>query len=1773
MGTPSGSIKQPPIAPRAHLQSLISSPQAAPPTGPRNLGYSTNESFFVNNQNFSAPRNSQTSTITPLPTLFTTLPPRVRPRHWKTLCRNTVPYDQAYPPPSSQTTIPNLCGRGDSCHYGHHGDVYLDAVELGTLSFEHGIPHALGVDINSYDTGPSWSDYHVSPSVETNERRDSNVRQGIGCEPGANESFHSAQGVEAWMEKRTEWRRRQAVLGPHADSTYKQPKWEDRYKNKDAKNRKNDTGKHPIENKRSPVVGIDENGWGEYTARRQRAQVNTKERQWLWELETATTTNSQETQDSTQFEQSLKQLSFNYPGVLPLGAACKRGANKPQGIEEAEEDQGESTSSGETTSTVQFIIPPFQKGLKPFQNTPAHSPMKPNVVAVPYSLSHTDSLANFSFDPSAVAFSPTHSSIMQGLRTFRGEGPPAPVLTRQPSRELLFSPKALPPPQPAPGHSQSFSVPHNGMQWDLVRNTPQQYSTSNQRIHQQQTVWVTMEEYKYYIEQERRLPPNLNWRIYEKNISNADYGQRVTRCDSRLLQKPHRTGNTFIVQSHPSTAHSRIQTTPPLRPQLHLNHTLNQMTMLLSLYPECSNRAQTTEVLTKLIVPDNPEDVNRSPSCISESLQTALHRLALSISQQENEIVAQFQAEMWGVLAWLGANGGSVALLTETEDKGRMVDKPSVERVLDVCGNVEADANARGAGIMLASGQITLHGTDEHDEGYNEVVALTPGQPAILSPVLPSASQAPALDWHLPTMIVNGSPILSAKSNGNKAGSDYHGQVRQPLPSTSADEILVPLSSSSANPPLPTQANEQYTSETISFFLSNKMESYLQDSYDKVLRVQTAISLRWRRVSKVFEREWCSGISRYARNGIVLRAFWNVHAMEETDWLAMEDSLAHSGIPHMRRWEQGWGQSTNRSASTGSGSTEKPISVEGNRGAEHKPVSKNNWDSYSPTLSQEFRYWDTQPTGTTRAGQEIPREDSNAKSKGKEHQDTWETRCRMPQRAVWDRRGLCQEVEPVALSNEGRHFLELIEKMCLKQVMDFADIDIGGKSSEYILKLPPPPTVRLFRKREFPGVGDNIHPATVGTEDWSVPLGFKNGNYSRQFEGSSSDDWSHNKPVESGQASRSQGKEDYNDNSQSRGRPLERGGPKTSTRSSTVPGLRLEDEYNVQFDTSEEFLLPLLIHSLKLEPRLIESPVLNPIFRRSGPLYYTGNPSTGEEVFDAEESKIDAKVRAKHLEMCHLDRSLFMGYIVLEILNVWEEQRKHAARVRWKFPELDRNALVGERVKILAEKNLRLAKERKERQERVVQETVPAPVASLPPPAPNWADVARGKGKVEEKRAPPTTQTPVFKTPVKEKQPPAAEAQLHAGKLNVKEKQPPTVAAQVSVVKTLVAAPQNQPDSTPKTLKQAESTSSQKYAPGPQPVEIPKVRLPGSGLLYTDILKKRAALNQGQPILHPSPAPPPPAHVAVKATADTEEAADTGADDTAVWKMYKSKKEKKADLHESNDYHKRDTVKTRTLAPTLAPTMPSKGKQKLGTTPKSTPSTTPCPLPKAPPLLLKLDTTVRKQVAKEEATEDWPPPLASPPQTLIALPEQPKAPTLKDLEILVDQEIEGEKQRLRRWLYRLQTWLWTFNEGVGLNFVEITDTPDWDTGFSDAVSSTHGGDEGQTEYARSGTCVAGCESLGGSQSGMGQSRRVHRGGSRNKHTLWKLEVREREMMERETNEKELKEMEVRERAREMGVWGTGGDRSQPSLGPWMSGALIDEGERRGSSLEIAMPSW
>jgi len=474
-----------------------------------------------------------------------------------------------------------------------------------------------------------------------------------------------------------------------------------------------------------------------------------------------------------------------------------------------------------------------------------------------------------------------------------------------------------------------------------------------------------------------------------------------------------------------------------------------------------------------------------------------------------------------------------------------------------------------------------------------------------------------------------------------------------------------------------------------------------------------------------------------------------------------------------------------------------------------------------------------------------------------------------------------------------------------------------------------------------------------------------------------------------------------------------------------------------------------------------------------------------------------------------------MGYIVLEILNVWEEQRKHATRVRWKFPEVNREALVSERVKILAEENLRLAKERKERQESVLQEEVPGPIAPLPPPAPNWADVARGRGRVEEKKAPPATQTPVSNSPIGQKQPPAAVApaveQLPAGRLSAKEKQPPATAALAPAVEIPVKALPNQSDSTPKAQEQTESAAPQKQSPGPQPVETPKARLPGSGLLYTDILKKDAALKQEQPKAQHQPAPAPaPAPPLLSPAPKVVKATDTDADDTEVWQKYKSKKEKKTELHESHDYQRGVTVKNRTTAPMLTPSTLLKGKRKAETAPKSTPSTTQL---KAPPLPLKLGVMTQKLEtkldaeweAKEEVTEDW----APQPQIRILIPEQPKTPTLRDLEILVDQEIEVEKQEIRRWLYRLQTWLWTFNEGVGLNFVEIMDPPDWDTGFSDAISSADGGG---AEYASSGACAL----EGGScLNRMGQPRRVHRGGSRNKHTLWKLKMREKEMVERE----------------------------------------------------------
>ena len=406
------------------------------------------------------------------------------------------------------------------------------------------------------------------------------------------------------------------------------------------------------------------------------------------------------------------------------------------------------------------------------------------------------------------------------------------------------------------------------------------------------------------------------------------------------------------------------------------------------------------KLLDAFIVPDMVEGgAIKSMTLMTENLQAVFHRLALSISKQEHDVVAEFQAEVWGVLGWLSGGGGSVAVLKQQENAG--VFNPELGRGRSSCGN--GYGSVKSGDITTPSGQITLHGAGEK---CDEVVMLTPGQPAILSPVLPRILLPSRPELRIPPIILDGSPMLPAKTK------------REPgLPFSL--ESQSPQLSATTNLPPPTSI-EEGRDDTIHFFLSDQMEAYLQDSYEKVLRVQTNISLKWRRIRKVFEREWCSGISRFARNGVVARALWNVYGMEETDWLTMDSPTTL--LDCRSEIKNGRNINLHHSSSDIGSTTEQGHSERENRGE-----------------------------GVTTEMAKAPERDSMKQI------------LQTPLRAVWDRRGLCQEVEPVSLSNEGPRFLELVEKMCLKRVMEYAEMEnVLGEDSVQPISLPPPPESSLF---------------------------------------------------------------------------------------------------------------------------------------------------------------------------------------------------------------------------------------------------------------------------------------------------------------------------------------------------------------------------------------------------------------------------------------------------------------------------------------------------------------------------------------------------------------------------------------------------------------------------------------------------------------------------------------------------------------------------------------
>lgn len=292
--------------------------------------------------------------------------------------------------------------------------------------------------------------------------------------------------------------------------------------------------------------------------------------------------------------------------------------------------------------------------------------------------------------------------------------------------------------------------------------------------------------------------------------------------------------------------------------------------------------------------------------------------------------------------------------------------------------------------------------------------------------------------------------------------------------------------------------------------------------------------------------------------------------------------------------------------------------------------------------------------------------------------------------------------------------------------------------------------------------------------------------------------------------------------------------------------------------------------------------------------------------------------------MCNLDRSLFMGYTVLEILNIWEEHRKDVAQVGWRYPEVDRESIFTERLKSTTNSTSLESK----KLEAIVD----------PPQPPKWADVASGKCRAEGRPVPKAT--PALK---------------HASFGHLEH----TVKGQKSV----------------------DVINPHDRAP-----EVQNLRPIDSKHLYTEILKgktepKKISQSPGSSVSVP--------------TAD--ESNPTG-------KRYKAKKEKRRgfDLDDKSNYHKVETI-------------PWNRKQQLEFFSQQNPP------------IMNSQTALLPEQSKEEVCKD----------NRISGQQRDFEAHKSRMMREIDQEIKAEREAVRGWFQRLQMWLWTFNEGLGVEFVEI----------------------------------------------------------------------------------------------------------------------------------------
>lgn len=803
--------------------------------------------------------------------------PRMRPSRWKTLCRYTVPFGQPYPPESSHSTLPSRCTRGAACFYGHHGDRYLDVPESGSLSFDSfGQPH--------YNEARDMSNSGSSTVTEGYSSRNSTGVGGGEDQRG----FRQTQLAESWLEKRSEWRKREVAmsarpgLGP--ENTGKGLRWEDNYKSSKPRSRNSGPEKKAGWPKHREFKSVRTRNaeWSDYsTARRKRSSIETLNH-WTGGLEYTATANGHEV--------SNKRVR-NFDLDLRGGATTELGSDQAKDSltedttqRDKEEDEGSSSAS---SSSIEFIIPPFVKGLRPKPNTlgagnivdleakPSlqKNPTPPSQFVVTESSSSPIKATGSSLDPSAQSFIPyqscsapqTPARIAAGHSFRRGRE----ALNHSPQTPSATAPMVVVSNPPSAEGGMNISLPL----FNTTNTGFPQYQLPCQIPNQSQPMG-------HITNHEAGAPTPTVWNQSLVNPKLGHYSQQaihtppvVSRTSSIRSHAPSASPTPTKIRNRESGIHSLHHSAPPHTPQSHINHTLDQVKVMLSLYPDCENKKRTISLLDSLIVPDGAEDVDAAGySMVAESLQTGLHRLHFSITDQEWDVMENFSSEMLNVHAYLTGGGGPVRILGKREEEG-WSDPAKGHKGFERKSSDQQSPKLHSSQNQSPTGDFD----DENDEND---LSTPPGN------VTDSIGSNDVDTDHNEASNATVSAMSVPQIHSHGPGAD-----NVPLPSEDAfsEDDLWPLWSGISKKCL--SGDRVITPEVQfqRFFLSAEMELYLEDSYYKVLEVQTAISLKWRRIRKVFEREWCSGISRYARKGVVTRALWNVYAMEEEDWLVMKN--------------------------------------------------------------------------------------------------------------------------------------------------------------------------------------------------------------------------------------------------------------------------------------------------------------------------------------------------------------------------------------------------------------------------------------------------------------------------------------------------------------------------------------------------------------------------------------------------------------------------------------------------------------------------------------------------------------------------------------------------------------------------------------------------------------------------------------------------------------------------------------------------------------------